>query len=129
MLGGTLGRVYEDGETIYRVGDPANDLYVIQSGQVVLSVPADSAQKADLQINLLGPGEMFGVIALFQDDCRNVNAVAHGKARVLTIRKDIFLRRVHEDPSLAFQTLKRMAQRIHHQNQQIADLLHNQSGK
>ena len=45
-----------------------------------------------------------------------------GTVRVLTIDKKNFLRRVHEDPSLAFRIVKTMSARIRELGDEIARL-------
>ncbi|HLA39941.1 MAG TPA: hypothetical protein VJ417_08090, partial [Candidatus Glassbacteria bacterium] len=47
---------------------------------------------------------------------------ALGKARILTIDKRGFLMRVHEDPSIAFQVLKQMSERIQKLDEEVVKL-------
>jgi CRP-like cAMP-binding protein len=44
---------------------------------------------------------------------------ALGTARVLTIDEKTFLRYVHQDPSLAFQLLKMMSNRVRRLNKEV----------
>ena len=61
---------------------------------------------------MLEEGDVFGEMALFQQQPRSATVRASGEARVLTVDKRIFLRRVHEDPSFAYLILQKMSQRI-----------------
>jgi CRP-like cAMP-binding protein len=47
---------------------------------------------------------------------------ALGEARVLTVDKKNFMRRVHEDPSLAFRLVETMSQRIRELGEEVARL-------
>ena len=51
-------------------------------------------------------------MAVFDRDVRSATVRAVGEARILTIDKKNFMRRVHEDPSLAFRIVETMSQRI-----------------
>jgi len=61
---------------------------------------------------VLGEEEFFGEMAIFGQEVRNTTARALGDACVLTLQKNSFLRRVHEDPALAFRMMEKMAQHI-----------------
>lgn len=51
-------------------------------------------------------------MSLFDRQPRSATVRVKGGARLLTLEKEGFLRRVHEDPSLAFNILRTMSQRI-----------------
>lgn len=119
MEEGALGREYSDGEIICREGEIGNCLYVIQAGEVDV-VREESG--SEVVISSLQPGAIFGEMAIIDRQPRSRTIRAKGKARVLTLDKKAFLRRVHEDPSLAFQILRQMSLRIRSQDQEIARL-------
>jgi len=106
---GTLGKLYKEGELIIREGDVGDCMYVIQDGQVEVFT-----KKGGVEIRLAvhGPGNFFGEMALFDRDVRSASVRTLGEARILTIDKKNFMRRVHEDPSLAFRIVETMSHRI-----------------
>jgi CRP-like cAMP-binding protein len=109
MVTGGLGKVYGDGEEIVRQGETGDCMYVIQKGQ------AEAIQGKEgkaVRLAVLGEGDVFGEMALFERKPRSATVRALGEVRVLTIDKKTFLRRVHEDPSLAFRILQKMSWRI-----------------
>ncbi len=109
MSSGDLGTVYRNGEIIIRQGEPGTCMYVVQEGEVeVLAAKGDG----HVRLALLGAGDVFGEMALFSKESRSATVRAVGDARVLSVDKQTFLRRVHEDPSLAFRLLQKMADRI-----------------
>ena len=119
MEEGALGREYSDGEIICREGEIGNCLYVIQAGEVEV-VRQESG--SEVVTSSLQTGAIFGEMAIIDRQPRSRTVRAKGKARVLTLDKKAFLRRVHEDPSLAFQILRQMSLRIRSQDQEIARL-------
>jgi CRP-like cAMP-binding protein len=51
-------------------------------------------------------------MAIFDRDVRSATVRALGEVRVLTVDKKNFLRRIHQDPSLAFRIVETMSLRI-----------------
>ena len=113
---GALGKTYENGECIAREAEVGDCMYIVQQGQVEVVTDGAGGQ---IQLAVLGPGEAFGEMALFTKAPRSATVRAHGKARVLSIDKRGFIKRIHEDPSLAFMILHRMSERIEKLNKQI----------
>jgi len=119
MKPSALGKAYGDGEPIARQGEIGECMYVIQEGQVEVVREQDGAE---VRLATLGEGDFFGEMALFDRERRSATVRALGEARVLTVDKRTFLRRIHEDPSLAFRIVKGMSQRIRKLDAQVAQL-------
>lgn len=121
---GALGREYADGEPVCVQGEPGDCLYVIQSGTLVV-VREDSGTETELAE--LKAGDILGEMSIFDKQPRSATVRAKGKAQVLTLDKRGFLRRVHEDPSLAFRILESMSHRIRTLNDEVERLRRTQS--
>ena len=119
MGGGILGRTYEDGEAIVRQGEIGDCMYIVQDGEVQVVVGAPGAEAV---VATLKPGDAFGEMALFTREPRSATVRARGKARVLTVDKRQFLKRVQEDPSLAFSILRKMSGNIQALNREVERL-------
>lgn len=114
-----LGRLYQDGEEVIREGDTGCCMYVVQDGKVeVLRKTVDG----EMRLTVLGKGDVFGEMALIDHEVRSATVRALGRARVLTVDKPLFLRKVHEDPALAFRTLERMSHRIRELDARLATI-------
>lgn len=113
---GALGKVYKNGEIIVRQGEMGDCMYVIQAGQVEVFQEKDDKE---VRLAVLGDGEFFGEMALFEREARSASVRALGEVRVLTVDKKTFLRRIHEDPSLAFRVVQKMSQRIRQLNAEV----------
>ncbi|OFW56674.1 MAG: hypothetical protein A2133_06020 [Actinobacteria bacterium RBG_16_64_13] len=116
---GELGRIYRSGETIVRQGEVGDHMYVIQSGKVEVVRESDTGQ---VKLAELEEGDFFGEMALFDRDVRSATVRPLGEARVLTIDKKMFLRKIHEDPSLAFRVMEKMSRRIRELDEQVTGL-------
>jgi CRP-like cAMP-binding protein len=114
---GTLGRIYRDGEIVVRQGGSDSCMHVVQEGQVDVFVEKDGHE---LLLAVRGKGEVIGEMAIFDRAPHSATVRAHGEARILTVDKRGFLRRVHEDPSLAFHILQNMSARIRDLSEKLA---------
>jgi flavin-dependent dehydrogenase len=113
-----LGRSYRPGELIIRQGDPGDCMYVIQAGQVEVVREAPDGEK---RLAVLGPGDVFGEMALFhREERRSATVRPLGEVRALSVDRKMFLRKIHDDPSIAFSLMQRLARRIRQLDEQVA---------
>jgi CRP-like cAMP-binding protein len=119
MKMGRLGKEYTPGEVIIHQGEEGNEMFVMLSGTVeVIRLRGDE----EIPIATLGKGEIFGEMALVGGMTRSATVRVKEKARILTVDKKGFLKRVHEDPSFAFKILETMSERIRAMDEEIARL-------
>jgi len=111
MKSGELGKTFQDGEIIIHQNDVGECMFVIQSGQVEIF---QNKNKREVRLATLKSGDFFGEMAIFDHEVRSASVRALGEVRVLTVDKKNFLKRVHEDPSLAYHIVQTMSQRIRH---------------
>jgi CRP-like cAMP-binding protein len=119
MRRGELGKVYADGECVVRQGEKGHCMHMVQRGQLEVVLVNNHSE---IVVSVLRPGDVFGEMALFTKETRSATVRARGKARVLTIDKRGFMKRMHEDPSLAFHILQNMSKRIQKLNEEITRL-------
>jgi CRP-like cAMP-binding protein len=96
---------YAAGATIFSQGDPADRMYVVSSGSVVLSIDGRL-------IETLGPGGMFGEMAVIEREPRSGTAVAETDTTVVGIDKRRFWFLVQETPYFAEIVMRVMASRL-----------------
>jgi CRP-like cAMP-binding protein len=116
---GALGRVYNDGEVIIRQGEAGECMYVVQEGEVEVYTERDGEE---VSLAIRKAGELIGEMAIFDREVRSASVRARGEARVLTLDKKNFLRRINEDPSLAFRIVQAMSGRIRELSEEVARL-------
>jgi CRP-like cAMP-binding protein len=122
METGALGRVYQSGEVIIREGDVGNCMYAIQEGQVAVLREQDGQE---VLLTVRGPGEFFGEMTIFERQARSATVRALSQVRLLTVDKENLLRRITEDPTLAFHLLQHMSAYIWVLTEQIGWLIEN----
>ena len=74
------------GASVFREGDQGDQLYFIVSGKIKLGRSAPDGRENLLAI--LGPGELFGEMALFDPSPRNATATAVSETRLAGLRHD-----------------------------------------
>jgi CRP-like cAMP-binding protein len=128
MKEGELGRVYSDGEIIFKEGETGNVMYVLQSGKVKITKKTASE---NITLAILESGEIFGEMALFDRLPRSATATALGNTRVLHIDKKKLFSTISRDPTLVFNVIETMSQRIRRLDEELTkvkkkkiDILH-----
>ncbi|HEY8278593.1 MAG TPA: cyclic nucleotide-binding domain-containing protein [Bdellovibrionota bacterium] len=109
-------REFADGECIFREGESSLEMYVVQSGAVV--VKRGSGQNT-VQLAVLGRGEFLGEMSLLESLPRSGTAVARGKTRLLCIQPGGFLLKIRRDPTFAFELLQSLSRRIRETNERL----------
>ena len=101
---------FSAGETIFRQGDIASELYFIVEGsvQVIRGLETDTKLIAEL-----GEGDTFGEIALISDQPRTGTVRAITDIEVCTIHKIEFEHLIKQSPALRDASSKMVKERLH----------------
>jgi len=119
MTTGSLGKEYQGGEIVVRQGEEGDCMFVILDGEV--EVFSETSDKL-VRLAVLEKGDFFGEMAIFQREVRTATVRTITETRLLTIDKKTFLRRIEEDPSLAFRIVETLSKRIHKVNKALVAL-------
>ncbi len=109
------------GRTLFNEGDPGDRLYVVTEGKIKLGRTAGDGRENLLAI--LGPGEMFGELSLFDPGPRTATATAVTDTSVLGLGHDELEPWLTGRPEVAAQLLGALAQRLRRTNEAMADLV------
>ena len=71
------------GESVFEEGDPGDSLYVIVTGKMKLARTSGDGRESLLSV--LGPGEMFGELSLFDPGPRLTSARAVSEAELISL--------------------------------------------
>lgn len=117
MAPSTLGR----GDVLFREGDPGDSLYVIAQGKIKLG--RTSPDGRENLVAILGPGEMFGELSLFDPGPRTMTATAVAETELLGLRNESLTAVLTGRPGVAKCLLAALAQRLRRTNAHLADLV------
>lgn len=109
------------GATLFSEGDEGHHLYVIIEGKLKLGTSSGDGRENLLSI--LGPGEMFGELSLFDAGPRTSTATAVTDVRLLSLGHDQVIPWVTRHPQVALDLLERLAQRLRRTNEVVGDLV------
>jgi CRP-like cAMP-binding protein len=103
-------RMLTAGETLFMKGDEGDALYGLRRGQIQIETNTEDGES--LILNVLGPGDLFGEIALFDGQARTANAVAAEATELFVLRRSDFIRCLESDVRLAVKVIELLCQRI-----------------
>jgi len=109
------------GGILFAEGDAGDQVYVIVEGKLKLGTSSGDGRENLLSI--LGPGEMFGELSLFDPGPRTSTATAVTDAKLLSLGHDKLIPWLKEYPDVALQLLGRLAQRLRRTNEAVGDLV------
>ncbi len=108
-------------ERLFDEGASGNQLYVILDGKIKLTRAA--ADGRENLLSVLGPGEMFGELSLFDPRPRTASATAVTDSRLAALAHDDLRSWLNGRPDVALHLLQALAQRLRRANDVMADLV------
>jgi CRP-like cAMP-binding protein len=109
------------GATIVSKGDPGNSLVVVVSGTVKISISSPDGRSAIL--NLIGPGEIFGEVALLDGRARTADATANTNCEIYVIDRRDFIPFVRSHPALAMKLIELLCERLRWTSDQVEEVI------
>jgi CRP/FNR family transcriptional regulator, cyclic AMP receptor protein len=109
------------GQSLFKEGDDGDHLFVVSSGKVKLGTKSVDGRENLLMI--LGPGDMFGELSLFDSGPRTATATAVTDSKLLALGQDKVIPWVKEHPEVSLQLLARLASRLRRTNEVVGDLV------
>jgi CRP/FNR family transcriptional regulator, cyclic AMP receptor protein len=111
---------FRKGELLFSRGDPADRLHVVAEGQVRLAV--STADGRELSFEVVGPGAMFGEIAVLDGLPRSADAVAITPSRTCTLASPDFKRLMRERPSISEAVIAFLCGRLRRVSDRLEDV-------
>ncbi len=107
-------------ETVFQQSEPGNELYVLLTGH--LKVVSTDPEGRDAGLSVMGPGEVFGEVALLDGGARSATVVALDPCELLVIRREHWLRFLKSSPDTAIQLLAVLAGRLRRLTERTEDI-------
>src|SRR5436190_18288232 len=96
---------YDKGKIIMVAGQAGALMYVVTEGRVAISIRGAVVER-------VGPGGVFGEMALVDQSPRAANAVAESDCALLAINRNVFLNLVKSEPRFGIALLSATAERL-----------------
>lgn len=109
------------GDVLFREGDTGDRLYVVTEGKIKLGRTSTDGRENLLAI--LGPGQMFGELSLFDPGPRSATATAVTDCTLQSLGHDELTPWLNTRPDVARGLLNQLASRLRRANDVVADLV------
>jgi CRP/FNR family transcriptional regulator, cyclic AMP receptor protein len=109
------------GERLFSEGDPGDRLYVVIEGKIKLTRASPDGREN--LISVVGPGEMFGELSLFDPRPRTMSASAVTEAYLAGVAHDYLRKWLTGRPDVAMHLLAALARRLRRTNDVMSDLV------
>ena len=112
-------RSFSSGTEIFKEGDAGDGIYFVDEGTV--EIYAAVGQMGRRVFAKLGPGEMFGEMAVVELKPRSATAVATVKTQVYFLPRNELLHMLENSPALSIQLLREISRRLRDFNRRYID--------
>jgi CRP-like cAMP-binding protein len=105
------------GERVFDINTPSDRFYLIEHGKIGICLQPDPRSREFIVV--LGPGECFGEMGLFDDLPRSATAHVIENARLLALDKDKLLGILQAYPALGLGLLRSLSRRLRATSQRL----------
>jgi CRP/FNR family cyclic AMP-dependent transcriptional regulator len=111
-------RTFPEGSIILREGDAGDTCYVMRSGRA--RVTREHPGGRAITLTNIGPGEIFGELAMFGGEVRSATVEAIEHVEAVAILADDLKRLLKEHPEISVKLLGALGQKLREANERIA---------
>ncbi len=112
------GKTYDPKRIIIREGEYGQDVYLIISGKVVVTEKSEKTKKYKV-LATLGPGEIFGEMAILDEQPRSATLIAATPCKILVLSPENFEKVFKSHPRWALKILHALSKRVLNAFEQI----------
>ena len=111
-------RTFESGQTVFREGDSSDTCYVVRSGRA-RAVRGHSDGRV-ITLATFGPGDIFGELAMFEDELRSATVQAVEPTEVVAVLGPDMRRLMSEHPEISMRLAIALGRRLRETNERLA---------
>ena len=109
-------KAFAQGAEIFKEGDTGDGLYLVKSGLVSIAGFVGGNQRHVFA--RIGPGDVFGEMAVLEDKPRSASAIAAEDTAAIFIPRGVMLALVERSPQVSLKLLREISSRLREFNQQ-----------
>ncbi len=114
----TVPRQFAAGEVVFREGDESDTCYVVRSGHA--RAIREHQDGRSITLARFGPGDIFGELAMFDDEKRSATVEALEPTEAIAILGGDMRRLLREHPDIAVKLIAAIARRLRETNERLA---------
>lgn len=112
-------RSFDRGEVIFQEGSQGDVMYVIREGRVLIK--REHAGGRTIALTEMGPGDLFGELAVFDKEVRSATAECIEPTRVVALTSGDVSRVLTQSPEIAVKLIQQLSRRLRVANSRIGD--------
>src|SRR5262252_1882462 len=107
------------GEMLFQKGDAGDALFAVRRGQIRIETGVSDGSR--LTLNFLGPGDLFGEVAVLDGKSRTADATAGEASELFVLRREDFLSHLEREPQVEIKIIQLLCQRIRWQSERMEE--------
>ncbi|HEV7937997.1 MAG TPA: Crp/Fnr family transcriptional regulator [Solirubrobacteraceae bacterium] len=111
-------RTFESGQIVFREGDASDTCYVVRSGRA--RAIREHADGRTITLATFGPGDIFGELAMFEDELRSATVEAVQHTTVVAVLGPDMRRLMVEHPEISMRLVVALGRRLRETNDRLA---------
>ncbi len=111
-------RRFEAGEAVFREGDASDTCYIVRAGRA--RAVREHADGRSITLANFGPGDIFGELAMFDDERRSATVETLEGTEAIAILGGDMRRLLREHPDIAVKLLQALGRRLRESNERLA---------
>jgi CRP/FNR family transcriptional regulator len=113
----TVPRRFEAGQVVFREGDESDTCYIVRSGHA--RAVREHTGGRSITLAHFGPGDIFGELAMFDDERRSATVETLEPTEVIAILGGDMRRLLREHPDIAVKLLSALGRRLRETNERL----------
>jgi CRP-like cAMP-binding protein len=114
----TVPRTFDGGQVVFHEGDSSDTCYVVRSGQA--RAIREHATGRSITLATFGPGDIFGELAMFDDERRSATVESTEPTEAIAILGGDMRRLLREHPEIAVKLIAALGRRLRETNERLA---------
>lgn len=111
-------RTFEPGQAVFREGDSSDTCYVVQDGHArAIRTHSDGRT---ITLATFGPGDIFGELAMFEDELRSATVEAIETTSVVGVLGPDMRRLMSQHPSISMRLVIALGRRLREMNERLS---------
>jgi CRP/FNR family transcriptional regulator len=111
-------RAFEPGQIVFREGDGSDTCYIVRSGRA--RAVREHPDGRTITLATFGPGDIFGELAMFEDELRSATVEAVQRTSVVAVLGPDMRRLMVEHPQIAIRLVVALGRRLRETNDRLA---------
>jgi CRP-like cAMP-binding protein len=111
-------RTFEPGQIVFREGDASDTCYIVRSGRA--RAIREHADGRTITLATFGPGDIFGELAMFEDELRSATVEAVQHTSVVAVLGPDMRRLMVEHPEISIRLVAALGRRLRETNDRLA---------